>query len=82
MIMTASEAATKRCTIALVAIGKIPSANCIGEKCAHWSYFDYANADGNTFRPAGDPFQKGRATGHSNMKPQAARGYCGLTGSK
>lgn len=99
MLMTEEEAKKKRCTPAMIillldpetkngmaASGARVSGNCIGSACAQWTWYDYANEQGETFHnPGAEKFHKGRATLPSDrktLKPSPARGYCGLTGSK
>lgn len=96
--MTEEEASKKRCTPALVvllmdqerrdglaAAGKKIGVNCIGSACAQWTWFDYVDDKGRTWRPApadGTEFTKGRATKDITRRECAGRGYCGLTGGR
>lgn len=96
MIMSEEDAAKKRCTPAIPVLLLDPEVrnglgagglqvglNCIGSKCAQWSWFDYVDAKGQTYRGNGDSFTKGRASRTpGDVKQGPGRGYCGLTGSK
>ncbi len=100
MIGTEKEFSLKRCTIALVQLA-VPDredragmlaageTRCIGAACAQWHWYDYADAEGSTYFPAGaDRFHRGKATEAAASKGQVssqrvpARGYCGLTGTR
>lgn len=103
MLATEAEAKKKRCTPALV-IQLLPieqlnglavrgenlgASNCIGSACMQWAWYDYANANGQTWHQLARAgtlpgFAKGKreAGEGSGWNQFPARGFCGLTGTR